>query len=231
MRSTDRQDLSPLVWLVFPIVSYVLLSIMLLSGFPSVVADRIGGEQGVIENAQVVFLLIFLGLAGTMLCASTPLPHSRLRLWLILLMLGGLYILIEEISWGQHYFGWLTPTWLADLNAQNETNLHNLDRDIFFGIPRLLVLYLPYNLLLAAIYVGGLVYPIVSKGARQSWYWPTPVCIPWAVLTACSSLPLSIGTWMGHPLPVRHGEMQEYFVYGFLVTYLASLNHRRKIQV
>jgi hypothetical protein len=188
-----------------------------------------GGELGVIENAQIVFLLIFLGFAGKMLCARTPLPHPRLRLWLLLLTIGGLYILIEEISWGQHYFGWSTPAWLADFNTQKQTNLHNLNTDIFFGIPRLLLMHLPYNLLLTAIYAGGLVYPIVAKGARQSWYWPTPVCIPWAVLTACASLPLGIGAWMGRPPLVRYGEIQEYFVYGFLFTYLASLDHRRRM--
>jgi hypothetical protein len=213
-----------------PLVSYALLSVTLLSGFPAVVVDRLGGEQGVIENVQVVFLLFFLGLAGHMLCARPPLPPPRLRLWLSLLILGGLYTLGEEISWGQHYIGWVTPTWLADLNGQHQTNLHNVDRSLFFGIPRLLVLHLPYNLLLTAIYAGGLVYPIISKGARHSWYWPTPVCLPWAVLTACASLPLIIGAWMGRPLPVRHGEMQEYFVYGFLVTYLASLHHRCRVE-
>jgi hypothetical protein len=32
----------------------------------------------------------------------------------------------EEISWGQRIFGWGTPEFLGELNAQNETNLHNL---------------------------------------------------------------------------------------------------------
>ena len=32
----------------------------------------------------------------------------------------------EETSWGQHLFGFETPRFLHDLNAQNETNLHNL---------------------------------------------------------------------------------------------------------
>jgi hypothetical protein len=74
--------------------------------------------------------------------------------------------------------------------------------------------------------VGGLGYPLLTKGGYHSWYWPTPVCVPWAVLTACASLPLYVADWLGYPLPVRHGEMQEYFVYGFLCTYLASLDYR-----
>lgn len=32
----------------------------------------------------------------------------------------------EEISWGQRIFGWSTPETLMDMNAQNETNFHNL---------------------------------------------------------------------------------------------------------
>ena len=32
----------------------------------------------------------------------------------------------EEISWGQRIFGWATPESFGELNAQNETNLHNI---------------------------------------------------------------------------------------------------------
>lgn len=32
----------------------------------------------------------------------------------------------EELSWGQHYFGYATPESLAGLNQQGELNLHNL---------------------------------------------------------------------------------------------------------
>ncbi len=32
----------------------------------------------------------------------------------------------EEISWGQRIFGWSTPESLMEMNAQNETNFHNL---------------------------------------------------------------------------------------------------------
>ena len=221
-----RHDISPLVWLGLPIVSYLLFYAILFTGFPPALARGFGSELGVLENAQVVLLLLFLLLGVNMLYAKGPFPHARLRIWLMVLMGGALYTLIEEISWGQHYFGWGTPAWLADLNGQNETNLHNIDTTVFFGVPRALVMELPANILLTAIYVGGLVYPIATKGQRPSWFWPTPVCIPWAVLTACASLPLTIAAWLDHPLRVRHGEMQEFFVYGFLFTYLLSLHCR-----
>lgn len=226
MFSKRYPDISPLVWLLLPLVSYMLFCLVLVVGFPPPVARILGGEQGLLENAQVLFLLVFLVLGSRTLCVKRHLPHPWLRFWLIGLLLGSLYTLVEEISWGQHYFGWGTPEWLADLNTQNETNLHNIDTALFFQIPRVLVMYLPYNVLLTAIYAGGLVYPIVTKGQRHSWFCPTPVCVPWAVLTAGSSLPIIIGEWIGSPVRIRHGEMQEYFVYGFLLTYLYSLAYR-----
>lgn len=221
-----RQDISPLLWLIFPILSYISIYGVLITEFPYPVAQRLGSEQGFIENAQVVFLLLFIGLGGKILWAKTPLPHPRLWLWIMLLIVGALYTLIEEISWGQHYVGWGTPRWMANLNSQNQTNLHNIDDKIFLGIPRILVMYLPYNLLLIGIYTGGLAYPIWTKGQRYSWFWPTRVGIPWAALTAAASLPLTISDWLGYSLPARHGEMQEYFIYGFLFIYFYSLDYR-----
>jgi len=226
MHKERHQDISPLIWLIFPIVSYIFLYGVIFTGFPPSVARLLGSEQGVIENAQVLFLLLFIGFGSNILWRQTPLPHPRLRVWILLLIAGGLYTLVEEISWGQHYFGWLTPAWIADLNSQDQTNLHNVDGDVFYHIPRVLVMYLPYNLLLAAIYGGGLVYPLWTRGRRPSWYWPTYVGIVWAALTAIASLPLAMAEWLNHPLPARHGELQEYFMYGFLFIYLYSLHHR-----
>ncbi len=37
----------------------------------------------------------------------------------------------EELSWGQHMFGTVTPEWLAQVNDQNETNLHNINKKFF----------------------------------------------------------------------------------------------------
>lgn len=37
----------------------------------------------------------------------------------------------EEISWGQHILGTVTPDWLAKINGQQETNLHNINKKFF----------------------------------------------------------------------------------------------------
>lgn len=36
-------------------------------------------------------------------------------------------VLLEELAWGQVIFGWRTPETLREINAQNETTLHNID--------------------------------------------------------------------------------------------------------
>ena len=37
----------------------------------------------------------------------------------------------EEISWGQRIFDFHTPSYLSEINQQNETNLHNLNTSFF----------------------------------------------------------------------------------------------------
>ena len=57
-------------------------------------------------------------------------------------------LLLEEISWGQRIFGWSTPERLENLNAQQETNLHN----IFVGYNQLIRLVLSLLIASALIY-------------------------------------------------------------------------------
>ena len=42
-----------------------------------------------------------------------------------------LFVGMEEISWGQTYLGWDTPDYVARVNVQKETNLHNLFNQYF----------------------------------------------------------------------------------------------------
>jgi len=83
-------------------------------------------EDGFAENMQVLFLsLAFL----------LSLPMVR-RLWkagdrgIVFLYLGVsialVFVIGEEISWGQRIFGWETPESLRAVNRQAETNIHNI---------------------------------------------------------------------------------------------------------
>lgn len=89
-------------------------------------------EDGPVENMGTVFFIIASGLflaayfysAG----AGNSLAFFRTHRNVWYLLLGILFLICfgEEISWGQRIFNWPTPKWLYEINAQGETNLHNI---------------------------------------------------------------------------------------------------------
>ena len=50
-----------------------------------------------------------------------------------------IYYLGEEISWGQHFFKWVSPEFFLVNNNQGETNLHNIS-NLLDQLPRTLVM-------------------------------------------------------------------------------------------
>ncbi len=80
-------------------------------------------EDGVAEWVTAMVLAW-----GALLAAAVALyarQRPRRRTWWVIaaLMLFGA---LEEISWGQRIFGWESPAWFLQHNAQLETNVHNL---------------------------------------------------------------------------------------------------------
>ena len=58
-----------------------------------------------------------------------PSMRRQFRITAVALVLFGavsFFIGMEEISWGQTYLGWETPPLLMEINAQQETNVHNI---------------------------------------------------------------------------------------------------------
>ncbi len=107
-------------------------SYLILVAIDAETADRFGWEDGPIETAGAVF---FLAAAAGFLAASIrSLRHSRepgkVEVWppvvFALLTLLMFVCFGEEISWGQRVFNWRAPPVFARFNAQNETNLHNI---------------------------------------------------------------------------------------------------------
>ena len=81
------------------------------------------GEDGVVEALTAACLF----LASLLLFAAAKAEKARLRRCAYLL--GGLAMAIscgEELSWGQHVFGFATPDFLIGLNMQQEFNFHNI---------------------------------------------------------------------------------------------------------
>lgn len=86
-------------------------------------------ENGVYETLTAILLVAAaVYLARTANSLRIRAAHSS---WLVTAVPFGLSMLFilaagEELSWGQHYFGFATPEAMEEVNVQNEFNLHNI---------------------------------------------------------------------------------------------------------
>ena len=189
--------------------------------------DRyIESESGIVENATALILIPAI-LAGILVLRQHRLLASRLlTLWVAAVTLGCVYFAGEEVSWGQHWFGWQTPELIARLNDQGETSLHNISSWLDQKPRTLLLLWV----------VGGIAYPIWARlrsrdgapeSTRQGWFWPRYVCMPAAMLAILVRLPEYARAWLDASLPpwlaFRASEPQEYCFALFLLVYTWSL--------
>ena len=99
-------------------------------------------ENGLIETLQVVIVFISLVFLIKIFPEKKNIDKNII-IFLFMIFFGLIYIFLEEISWGQHYFGFKSPQLFLKkgllYNKQAETNLHNIS-NIFNEIPRNLVL-------------------------------------------------------------------------------------------
>ncbi len=184
-------------------------------------------ELGVVELATP--LASALGFAAGMaaLRHRERLPSLWLQAWVALVTLACVYLTGEELSWGQHLFGWTTPESLMTLNDQGETNVHNIS-SWFDQKPRLVLeLYVLY---------GGIIRVLMHRGEEprddwQAWFWPTSIVLPAALLAILVRVPDRVEDWFGiGPLPyaIRWSEPQEYYFALFLCLYLLSIWYRAR---
>ena len=99
----------------------------------------IWSENGLVEFLQVIFLIVSTIFLIKFIKKIYHQFNIKQRIFILLYLSGILYYLFEEISWGQHLFGWRTPEIFSNLNHQNETNIHNIS-SIFNELPRNLLL-------------------------------------------------------------------------------------------
>lgn len=165
----------------------------------------------------------FMPLAGMIIAlrlAFRPFVRARTLIFafLCLAAFACLYIAGEEMSWGQHFFHWQTPEYWAELNRQEETNLHNT-RSLFGKKPR--------ALLETGILVGGLILPLLAvfypvvRANRWSLFIPASAIVPTAVGAALfKGSDKLMKTFEIPPLVQRPSEATESFLYLFLLFYL-----------
>jgi disulfide bond formation protein DsbB len=179
---------------------------------------------GILEFSHFVIPLIGLFVAVRLLFD----PFVRARPFVLTVSIIGalscLYIAGEEMSWGQHFFHWNTPEYWAEVNRQQETNLHNTYA-IFEKTPR--------SILEISIAVGGLGVPIAAifypwlRACRVSLFLPANATVPLAIGAMFFKVVdrLEQGHHVGKLLD-RPSETIETYLYVFIVAYLVIYARR-----
>jgi hypothetical protein len=226
--TTPPPRLHRALWLWFPpLLAVVVIGVKLLA--PGLYDSFIEGELGLTELATplVSVLGVVFGLQTVRLSRGRVPP--AITLWFALTTLGCFYFAGEELSWGQQLFQWRTPAEIAELNDQNETNLHNMS-SWFDQKPRLL--------LELWVLIGGLVLPLrrlaggsprAAAGSGWDWFWPGLECLPTAALAIAIKLPERYKKLAGIeslPFEIRWSEPQEYYFALFLLIYLLAARAR-----
>ena len=184
------------------------------------------GEAGIVENATVIFLVVAIGYCiSSLILAQRQELSVYLKAWLVLLILGAAYFALEEISYGQHMFGWGTAESWKELNDQDETNLHNV-HSMFDQVPR--------ALLTLGIFVGGILLPLYWKfrgierdeSDRYYWQWPTLDCVTIGLLVILIRPVLSI---VDTDI-INTGETKENLFALFILLYCVSLRSRLRLR-
>lgn len=216
---------SPALWLGVPLflIAMVVFIEQTVDGSD---LDHMFSEGGPVEDLQFYFMVASTLLAGLLAFqAKDPLT----KVWALLLCAGSFYIAGEEVSWGQHIFDWATPGFWSGVNDQNETNLHNTSA-WFDQKPRLI--------LFIGMIVGGLVFPALRRWkpsalpTKFAAFYPTD----YMVVTALGvTLPYFIQEiyehLLGSNLFTRVSEVQELYMYYFILLYIYTLRKLQNPQV
>jgi hypothetical protein len=211
--------LSKIWWLWLPLL-VVPVQFALEFSFDAAMLARLHSEWGPHETLQTVTLLVALVFAARAALRLRGQGRLWLAAWMGFAALCIVYVGGEEISWGQHLFGWATPENWAAVNDQQETNLHNtsswLDQK-----PRLL--------LELGVIVGGLVIPLLGRfvpralPVRFAALYPPPyVAVTAGVFLACK-LAHAVSEAAGFVLFERVSEVLELYLYWFVLLYVLHM--------
>lgn len=209
------------LWLWIPIGLFVI-QLGLDTVLPPDTKAWMYNENGPYELGQVVVLVAAI---ITALCILIKMNKSTkaVMAWIALALVCCIYVAGEEISWGQQILKWNTPEYWAAINDQNETNLHNtsswLDQK-----PRLI--------LELGVYFGGMILPLLRKykphlvPVRFAAILPGPAVIVTATVCFCVRLADMAADATGTPLFGRAAEVEEAYLYYFVLLYLLELKGR-----
>ena len=183
--------------------------------------EWVWSEQGPLEMSHVLIPLFATGVGVMVLWKHRSLLlgiRGELR-WLTL-AIAGLSLMCfaiagEEASWGQHLVGWSTPDGWAEVNDQQETNLHNIGS---WADQK------PRAIVELSVIVFGILWPVwhllTSREFRTKLaiLLPPKMVLPITIGAELSRLleaiPRMLGTSSPSAFP-RPSELQEFYFYTF----------------
>lgn len=224
LRLQDAEGLPALLHLWLPLaVALALILIWHLE--PDLYRAYVVGETGILEATHVIIPLISIVYCLRILLLPEARADRLVFAWIVLALLGSVYMAGEEASWGQHYIGWLTPESWQAINDQGETNLHNtsswLDQK-------------PRTLLEIGVIVGGIVIPLLAlrrpaiREGRFALFLPPLVCLPVALIAEVGKIwerLQSHGLWEFN-IFYQASEVQELYFSLFILFYLIVFRKR-----
>jgi hypothetical protein len=220
----DAERLPVLLYLWMPLLVAAALALSWHLN-PDFYGDFIVGETAPLESTHVIVPLISIVLCLRILTMPEVRADRLVFVWILLGLLGSIYMAGEEASWGQHYIGWLTPEGWQAVNDQGETNLHNtsawLDQK-------------PRTLLEIGVIVGGIIIPLLAlkrpaiREGRFALFLPPLVCLPVALIAEIGKIwerLQSMGLW-DWVIFYQASEVQELYFYLFILFYLIVFRNR-----
>jgi len=214
--------LSRFLWLWIPVFIFIV-QIGIELWVPLRKYEPLHTENGPIELLQAYILLIAAIIAGRWLIKERKNYDLFLKVWIGIAFVGCVYVIGEEVSWGQHIFFWATPEEWAAINDQAETNIHNAS-SWFDQKPRIL--------LEVGTIIGGLILPILAARKSLAWFpqWLRPI-IPSLKMVVVASLFLvikimdTVGDVTDWVFIKRSSEVTEFYLYYFVLLYLYWLTN------
>lgn len=220
--------LSPIIWFGLPI-ALLVASIVFLLIDGDLFTWWARSETGPGENMTAGLFVISGLLAFVIARQKDVIPVAWLRGGFYAIGILGLLVAGEEWSWGQHFFGWQTPEWLADINKQQETNFHNAAENLLDQKPRAVFIFT--TLLLG--FIVPLLRPRLTWLDRYpliDWLLPGRFMIPTTLVMILPRVIERFQVWFDTSLTAEfivttrdYQELQELFISVFVFLYLANI--------
>lgn len=227
MSKQDDAYLPAWFWLWLPVVLYFGHYLVRAVAPVDFWDQYILTEFGFTEEATFAMLVLAL-LAGLVVLRRVFFLNDwRLLIFFALFCLGCFYFGGEEVSWGQHWFGWSAPGSWDTINGQDETNLHNLNGTVGFVFNNL-----PRDLLGLVALIGGVIIPWVrhvwgsryQTGSFAYWIMPGVACIPSGLTASLATIPQKVSKASVGDVPwwlhITAGEVKELMIAVFLSVYI-----------